>query len=514
MLADFAVVPASRRATSIALAGALLFAALAVGLFVLIDPFGSSGTPACSSYPTPGTPAVAGAPVPSILASRYSVLRHVQRPVDRLSSGEVSGLKASGLIMSGTRFLGDAAFGGRIYLVPAQHLLSIPLAPPRCLTRVQRVIEQESLSVLQPEYRQPAVCIDVVYATRRTQECAPAAGSPYALLSVAGTPAFGLVPDGVSAVTVTYPTSPPTTLPVRRNSFVVGSRSASAAPACGLQWLDASGSVKRVVSGCSYLAPQTHELSEYRAYVAGKLSALRSQVAGLRAAIAAGDLAGARSAWLRAHLTWLEIGQDDGAYGAFGALGGQIDGLAAGHVRGTDDPGFTGFHRIEFDLWRRRSLPAAATDTAVLVRLLGRLMKAPLSGYLPADANGIGSWLLRPHEVLEDALRDSLSGNDDYGSGTSLASVSADVAAVRTMLGEVSPGLDLFSPGLVGHAYSQLAALERALAATRVHGAWVPVGSLPLRQREQVNSDLGAALETLAPIPDLLTSTGANAPGS
>jgi hypothetical protein len=40
------------------------------------------------------------------------------------------------------------------------------------------------------------------------------------------------------------------------------------------------------------------------------------------------------------------------------------------------------------------------------------------------------------------------------------------------------------------------------------------VGGLPVRQREQVNADLGAALETLAPIPDLLTSTGANAPGS
>src|SRR5262249_13059616 len=155
--------------------------------------------------------------------------------------------------MSGTRFLGDAAGGGRIYLVPAEHLLAVPLAPPRCLSRVQRVIQQESLSVLQREYREPAVCIDVLYPGRRTQECAPAAGTPYALLSVAAPPACGRVPAVVTAATATPPPSPPTTLTARRISFVVASQSASAAPACGLQWLDSSGNVKRVVSGCSYL---------------------------------------------------------------------------------------------------------------------------------------------------------------------------------------------------------------------------------------------------------------------
>jgi len=450
--------------------------------------------------------------VPAGLAAGYSLLHDPQRPVDRLTPGEVAGLRASGLIMSGTRFLGDAAFGGRIYVVPAEHLLSIPLAPSRCLSSVQRVIEQESLSVLRTEYRQPALCIDVLYANGRTQECAPAAGAPYALASVTGTPAFGLVPNGVSAVTVTYPTAAPTTVTVHHNSYVVVAPSESA-PACGLQWLVPTGNVQKVVTGCSYLTPQTHELSEYRAYVASKLSMLRSQVSALSGAIGSGNLAAARSAWLSAHLTWLEIGQDDGAYGAFGTLGGEIDGLAAGHPLGTADPGFTGFHRIEFDLWTRRDLRAAATDTATLQKLLAQLVKVRLSTYLPATATGIGNWLLRPHEVLEDALRDSLTADDDYGSGTDLASITADVAAVREMLGELKPGLDLFAPHLVGDATTELDALTAAIDATRGNGAWVSVEDVPVRQREQVDADVGAAVETLAPIPDLLTSTGSNAPG-
>jgi iron uptake system EfeUOB component EfeO/EfeM len=175
-------------------------------------------------------------------------------------------------------------------------------------------------------------------------------------------------------------------------------------------------------------------------------------------------------------VTWLEIGQDDGAYGCFGPLGGEIDGLAAGHPLGTADPGFTGFHRIEFDLWPKHDLSAAATDTATLRSLLTRLTKVPLSTYLPATATGIGNWLLRPQEVLEDALRDSLSADDDYGSGTDLASITADVAAMRTLLGELTPAIDPVAPHLAGNA--------------------------------------SAALETLAPIPDLLTSTGSNSPNT
>ena len=42
--------------------------------------------------------------------------------------------------------------------------------------------------------------------------------------------------------------------------------------------------------------------------------------------------------------------------------------------------------------------------------------------------------MLRPHEIFEDANRDTLSGEDEYGSGTALASLTADVAADRVLV--------------------------------------------------------------------------------
>ena len=124
--------------------------------------------------------------MPANLAAKYSLFSDPQQAVDRLSPGQVASLSASGLIMSGTRFLGDAAFGGRIYLVPAQHLLAYPLAPPRCLPQVQRSIEQELLPLLRSQYPQHALCIDRALqqpAQNELHDCAPATGTPYALLS-------------------------------------------------------------------------------------------------------------------------------------------------------------------------------------------------------------------------------------------------------------------------------------------------------------------------------------------
>jgi high-affinity iron transporter len=237
----------------------------------------------------------------------------------------------------------------------------------------------------------------------------------------------------------------------------------------------------------------------YRVYLAATLRRAAAQAATLHADIASGDLAAARAAWLTAHLTWLELGQDDGAYGIFGNLGRAIDGTSAGLPAGTASARFTGFHKIELELWRRRDPTAAGAAAALLARQLAGLARRPAS-----IAISLTDVPLRCHEVLEDALRDTLSGEDDYGSGTGLLSVAADVSVTRELLGLVAPLVTPRSPRLVPRARSELAQLMAALAGGRQHGRWVAVARLTLTQRERINGAAGAALETLAPVPDLL----------
>jgi high-affinity iron transporter len=243
-------------------------------------------------------------------------------------------------------------------------------------------------------------------------------------------------------------------------------------------------------------------LRTYRSYVAGKLATLATQVATLQSAVDGGSLAAAESDWLTAHLTWLSIGQDDGAYGAFGDLGRQIDGTAAGLVGGVASPEFTGFHKVELDLWTRDDLRAAQIDASELVALVTTLSRLQLSATLPATKLGLTNWTLRPHEVLEDALRDSLTGDDDYGSHTDLDSIAADVSVTRYLLGVLAPLLQPRAPQLVGAARQELTYLDAVISSSADDG--VAIAALPRLERERVDAATDGALETLSRVPDLL----------
>ena len=122
-----------------------------------------------------------------------------------------------------------------------------------------------------------------------------------------------------------------------------------------------------------------------------------------------------------------------------------------------------------------------------------------------ADLTGDPTQLsLRAHEIIEDALRDHLSGIDDQGIGAAYAMTYADTQVDKTVLGYLAGLLSQRDPGLVATAGRQLSALDQALLATRANGQWQSLTAVSLDQRQHVNASIGALLETLASVPDLL----------
>ena len=104
------------------------------------------------------------------------------------------------------------------------------------------------------------------------------------------------------------------------------------------------------------------------------------EVAVLAADIKTGDLAGARTVWLTAHLMWERLGS---AYGMFDAYDDMIDGLPFGLPRSVHDPGFTGFYRLEYGLWHGQSA-AELTGSADQLELDARSLIAAYPGmHLP-----------------------------------------------------------------------------------------------------------------------------------
>ncbi|MEN3310065.1 MAG: high-affinity iron transporter [Micromonosporaceae bacterium] len=237
-------------------------------------------------------------------------------------------------------------------------------------------------------------------------------------------------------------------------------------------------------------------VAAYQAYVAPKLADLLRQVGTLRGAVQAGDVATARSDWLAAQSTWEQVGA---AYGSFEDLGDAIGGLPHGLPGGVTDADFTGLHRIEFGLWHNEKpaslLPVVDKLAADVTELRGKLPQ------LTIDPNDLS---LRAHEILEDALRDHLTGSTDQGSGAAFAETYADLQGTRVVFEELAALVTARRPELPAQARDQMNTLEVALLANRTDGRWLGLSAAPLANRQRVNGALGALLETLAAVPDLL----------
>jgi iron uptake system component EfeO len=234
--------------------------------------------------------------------------------------------------------------------------------------------------------------------------------------------------------------------------------------------------------------------AEYHTYVTGGLVTLASQVNTLNQAIQGGNLAAARSAWLPAHLTYERLGA---AYDSFGDFDGEIDGRADGLAGGVNSPDWTGFYRLEYGLWHGQSAASLTKLSSQLVHDVGALQKSWPSTQI--DLLNMG---LRTHEILENALQFQVSGHDDYGSGTTLATTEANITGTEVLLTELHPVLAPRYAGLPA-VYTWLNRLQKLIEATHTSHGWTAVSKLPTPTRQDIDAAASQALVELAPIADI-----------
>jgi iron uptake system EfeUOB component EfeO/EfeM len=232
---------------------------------------------------------------------------------------------------------------------------------------------------------------------------------------------------------------------------------------------------------------------EYQAYAETGLKVLARQTATLAADVQAGNLTAAKRDWLTAHLQYQTLGA---AYDSFGNYDDEVDGRA--DAVGVNSPQWTGFYRLEYGLWHGQDAanprgPADHLDTAV----------RGLQAAFPAMEVDLLDMGLRTHEILENALQFQLSGHDDYGSGTTLASTDATITGSRVLLDLLHPLIAPRYPGLAG-VYSGLSQLQSLLEKERLpNGWWVPESALPVATRQAIDAACGQVLQELAPIASI-----------
>lgn len=233
----------------------------------------------------------------------------------------------------------------------------------------------------------------------------------------------------------------------------------------------------------------------YEKYVIGALPGLVAATTTLRDDVTRGDLAAARRDWLPAHEDYERLGA---AYGAFGDADGDINGLSAGLPGGVDDPGFAGFHRLEYGLWHGQD---AATLTPVAAALLdaenGLVKDFPSEQIDPVDVG------IRAHEITENALRFSLTDESDFGSHSQLATIAANLGGTRVVLNLLRPLLVPRYKALP-RLDAQLATTTKDVAAQRhPDGTYTALDALSRTARAHIDDDVSELAELLAPVASI-----------
>ncbi len=248
-----------------------------------------------------------------------------------------------------------------------------------------------------------------------------------------------------------------------------------------------------VVSAASFAKP----VAQYIAYSRAQLTALAGPLATLKSVLATGDRAGSERAWATAWADYLHLGA---VYleGPVSDLNDAIDGVPGGLPGGTSNPGFTGFHRIEWGLWTGQSPQSLAAVVTTLEDNVDALRTAlAKTTIIPLD------YATRAHEILEDAVRDLLSGSDVPWSQEGVLGTASGIVATKEVLATLQP---LISTSVqeteLGHVQDVLNALAAA------HGGTLPTNrQLTQSQAEQLDAAVGEALEALAQIPGMLETS-------
>ncbi|TPE50229.1 iron uptake system protein EfeO [Amaricoccus solimangrovi] len=228
-------------------------------------------------------------------------------------------------------------------------------------------------------------------------------------------------------------------------------------------------------------APETREfigpLSEYRVYLGRRSGQVLTATAALSERIAAGDVEGAKAAWTAARVPWREIAPVSARWSDLtNGMDPQADYLA----KREEDPGFTGFHRIEYGLWSQGTTeglqPAAdklLADAATLKERLGALDLAP------ADLAGNAA-------AFAQRVADQATGSQTPYSHTELAEFSADLDGIAKSALLVDPLVAAASPATSEALHKALGNARSVLDGFMVEGAWPSYDTIDTAGREKI----------------------------
>ncbi|MFT4172594.1 MAG: iron uptake system protein EfeO [Rhodocyclaceae bacterium] len=184
------------------------------------------------------------------------------------------------------------------------------------------------------------------------------------------------------------------------------------------------------VSPLELVAP----ISDYKIYVADNLQTLVRDTREFTSAVKAGDVAKAKRLFASTRMSYERV---EPIAELFSDLDASIDSRADDHEKAEKDPGFTGFHRIEYGLFAQNTTKGLAPFADKLMADVLELQKRIRGLTFPPEKVVGGAAVL-----MEEVAATKISGEEDRYSHTDLWDFQANFEGAKKIV-------DLFRPLVV-----------------------------------------------------------------
>ncbi|MFG1953601.1 iron uptake system protein EfeO [Micromonospora sp. NPDC048830] len=229
--------------------------------------------------------------------------------------------------------------------------------------------------------------------------------------------------------------------------------------------------------------------ASYQRYVNSQTAALLTRTEEFVAAVKAGDVAKAKALYPVARTYWERI---EPVAESFGDLDPKIDGREEVVEEGME---FTGFHRIEKDLWTTGDVskdgPIAdqlLTDVKAIVAKANAEKLTPLQ-----LANGAKA-------LLDEVASGKITGEEERYSHTDLWDFNANLEGSKAAIAALRPALEQRAPELVGTLDREFANVETTLGRHRDGDGWKLHTALSKAELRELSDSINALAEPISKV--------------
>ncbi|MFU8870517.1 iron uptake system protein EfeO [Micromonospora sp. SL4-19] len=227
----------------------------------------------------------------------------------------------------------------------------------------------------------------------------------------------------------------------------------------------------------------------YQRYVRSQTAALLAKTEEFAAAVKANDVAKAKALY---PVTRTYFERIEPVAASFGDLDPKIDGREEVVEEGME---FTGFHRIEKDLWTSGDIskdgPIAdqlVTDVKALVAKANAEKLTPLQ--LANGAKGL----------LDEVASGKITGEEERYSHTDLWDFSANLEGSKAAIAALRPALEQRSPELISQLDTEFANVEAALGKHRAGDGWKLHTELTKAELKELSDSINALAEPISKV--------------